>query len=129
MHGPYDIPYRSPLIKINEHPATYTALQFDALAITANPNIRDLLFRQRRCRFSDESNLPHFPTIYSYSLCKFECEIQSYYRWCRCIPFIYRPLSHEDTCNVDGMRCLAWYFGKFDIFYFFDCFIVFFLLI
>lgn len=50
VHGPNEVKTRGALIQVKEFPATYTTLQLDAITILSSPSIRNLLYRQRRCR-------------------------------------------------------------------------------
>lgn len=67
---------------------TYQMLQFQALSIAAANNLRNLDINQRKCRFSDESNLP-ISRIYTYNICLMNCRRNLAIELCKCVPHFY----------------------------------------
>ncbi|XP_022190500.2 LOW QUALITY PROTEIN: sodium channel protein Nach-like [Nilaparvata lugens] len=107
IHGPYetfDIASKanfSPYMK-------YKTLELSALSIYSTAETRTLTIAQRKCRFSDESNLKLAP-VYTYKLCRMQCRMQLALQFCRCVPHFYRPQKGYKICDVYGMHCLGKY--------------------
>ncbi|XP_075153892.1 pickpocket 10 [Haematobia irritans] len=86
-------------------------LYYEPLApeITTAENFEtDATIRQRNCRFSHESNLPHFP-VYTKNICMQECRLQLVYKMCKCIPHFYpnRIKNPKRVCDYKALReCL-----------------------
>lgn len=59
--------------------------------------------------YKDESNLSHFPWIYSKSLCRLQCKISKMIETCGCLPFFYRTNVNERNCDIYGMSCISFY--------------------
>ncbi|PSN31707.1 hypothetical protein C0J52_23618 [Blattella germanica] len=76
--------------------------------MVASQELRHLYPMQRGCLFQDETVNAH-PPIYTYNICKMECRKKMALHFCNCIPFFYRTLGRETTCNTTGMACLAKY--------------------
>lgn len=93
----------------------------------SNDRVRHLFISQRKCRqvihwnvetveatsnrldrfsFRDESNLPHFPSLYSKSLCKVQCKIDKIVEACDCLPHFYGARPNERLCGHSGLRCV-----------------------
>lgn len=73
-------------------PYSLTVMELTINSIYAGPEVRRLSIQQRKCKFSEESELIHSP-VYSYKLCVIECRIQLALKLCSCTPYYYRRIS------------------------------------
>ncbi|XP_037708195.1 uncharacterized protein LOC119546157 [Drosophila subpulchrella] len=74
--------------------------------IVAEDNLEhETTIAMRKCRFSHESNLTHYP-FYSRNICQQECRINLAYRICKCIPHFYpnRIENPKKVCDYKTLR-------------------------
>lgn len=108
-HNPYDSPSTDKVIQMERDYPTYTSMVFRSFQLYCTSKVRRLIFYQRQCRFDDESNLSHFPYLYSFSICRTECKIKMMLEFCGCIPFFYRAIKSESYCGYRGLKCIAYH--------------------
>ncbi|XP_055679452.1 uncharacterized protein LOC129787728 [Lutzomyia longipalpis] len=113
-HNPYDTLSLDSVIQMDREYPVYTSLVFQSFQLYCTEKVRRLFIYQRQCRFDDESNLDHFPYIYSYTICRTECKIKRMLEVCGCIPIFYRAAESESYCGVKGLKCIVKHRMKID---------------
>lgn len=119
FHGPFDLASSIPFTDIGVDSMQYAGFVFSVMSMSADSKLRNLFIGQRKCRwgpwfnirsldhssfflshsFLDESNLPHFPSVYSFDLCKTQCKVDLMKRACGCVPFFYKKRDDEIYCE------------------------------
>lgn len=94
LHGPYEVSDCAAK-NIYSRNGFFLQLYLTALSLFSSQRARELSVGQRKCRFHDESNLPH-SAVYSYRLCKMECRIRLSKKLCGCMPHFYRHLRNQN---------------------------------
>lgn len=136
LHGPFELPQILHKKEISGSVSQFKSFSLTATTIVARKNVRSLFIKHRKCRYVklcfrlveittllgnfdehffsylDESNLNHFPSFYTYDLCKLECKISAIYEKCNCIPFFYKKLPTEVYCNIAQLTCVDIHKGK-----------------
>ncbi|XP_055295694.1 sodium channel protein Nach-like [Sitodiplosis mosellana] len=106
IHGPFELPQYLQKREISGSVSQYKSFTLTATTIVARQNVRALFISHRKCRYVDESDLSHFPSMYAFDLCKIECRIKAIIERCKCVPFFYKKLPHETYCNAKQLLCV-----------------------
>ncbi|RZC35102.1 degenerin del-1 [Asbolus verrucosus] len=82
--------------------------------IENQPEVRDVSVRQRKCRFSDETDLDVYPH-YSYSACCVQCRKDAQIRTCDCAHHLMPNLLSQKQCNITGLYCLSKHYNELSV--------------
>ncbi|KAE8743248.1 hypothetical protein FOCC_FOCC011128 [Frankliniella occidentalis] len=99
LHSPYEIPdSASKPFTVHSRQERDTTVRF--LETVADPALRQLSKRQRRCQFFNEGKKPY--PVYSYNLCMMTCRRKMAVRYCGCAPFFYGDRGASSPLQVPG---------------------------
>ncbi|XP_054286605.1 pickpocket protein 19-like [Macrosteles quadrilineatus] len=106
IHSPFEIPDLSSQFYIVQ-PSRERDTSFRFLQTVPSPDLRDLLPRQRNCRFMDEPKKDMSSPVYSYNLCRMNCRKRLAFTKCGCAPYFYLAKKDIPVCTVKGLACLV----------------------
>ncbi|KAG8333723.1 hypothetical protein J6590_104628, partial [Homalodisca vitripennis] len=106
IHSPYEIPDLSSNYFLVA-PSRERDTSFRFLETTASRDLRDLLPRQRHCRFLSEPRPDMITPVYSYNLCRMDCRQRLAFQKCGCAPYFYMQQKDIPVCTVRGLACLS----------------------
>lgn len=72
-------------------------------------------FKQRRCRFDNETDVKHRVHPYRQSTCVRSCRLESVLNLCKCVPMYYKSMLEHGTknkiCSLEHIPCLSRFTG------------------
>ncbi|EFA08448.1 sodium channel protein Nach [Tribolium castaneum] len=82
--------------------------------IDNQPEVKDVSIRQRKCRFSDESDLNVY-RYYSYSACCVQCRKDAQLKICNCAHHLMPNTPPKNKCNITGLYCLSKHYNELSV--------------
>ncbi|XP_049825098.1 sodium channel protein Nach [Aethina tumida] len=79
--------------------------------IENQPEVKDVSIQQRKCRFTEETDLDVYP-YYSYSACCVQCRKDAQLRICSCAHHLMPNVSFQQQCNIDGLYCINKHYNE-----------------
>lgn len=96
---------------VSQPPGRVTTVYLSLLDVVSDDDIKDILPKNRKCKFGYENEGIYSSHIYSYNLCRIDCRIKLCMQYCNCTPYYYVRRNGEYICNTTGLYCLSKHAG------------------
>ena len=82
-------------------PGYHVTFKIQAMEISPSPELRNIQFKRRGCRFHDEIDGLEIFQLYSQSACELEHKIKSAENFCQCVPWHFPSTRKNEVCKKE----------------------------